>query len=105
MKDNTAVNSRKKEFDKLKRFVSKRFPGANTQAYLIEGVMYYRVVDGDGRIIVDPSLLIPPAKTVKQAWTDAKYASWFTNMIRKSNNAFSEEKMYKKIAKEIGERW
>ena len=28
------------------------------------------------------------------------YGAWFSNMIRKSNNAFSEEKMWKKLARE-----
>jgi hypothetical protein len=44
--------------------------------------------------------MLPPASTVREAWTQAKYAAWFTNMIRKSNAAFSDEKIYKKMAKE-----
>lgn len=91
------------EFQKLKRFVDKRFPGARTEAFESAGVRYYRVVDGRGYSIVDPELMLRPATTVRQAWIDAKYASWFTNMIRKSNNAFSDEKIYKKLAKESGD--
>lgn len=92
-----------KEFQKLKRFVDKRFPGARTEAFESAGSMYYRVVSGAGYAIVDPELMIPPAKTVRQAWVDAKYCAWFSNMIRKSNNAFSDEKIYKKLAKEYGD--
>jgi cobalamin-dependent methionine synthase I len=92
-----------KEFQKLKRFVSKRFPGAHTFGKRIGDNTYYTVIDGDGYAIVDPELMIPPATTVRQAWKDAKYCAWFTGMIRKSNNAFNEEKMFKKLAKEKGE--
>jgi gentisate 1,2-dioxygenase len=97
------LTQEQKEFQKLKRFVDKRFPGAHTEAFESAGSLYYRVVSGAGYAIVDPELMIPPAKTVRQAWTDAKYAAWFSNMIRKSNNAFSDEKIYKKLAKEYGE--
>jgi hypothetical protein len=61
------------------------------------------VVSGEGYAIVDPELMIPPATSVRQAWINAKYCAWFSNMIRKSNNAFSDEKIYKKLAKESGE--
>lgn len=47
--------------------------------------------------------MIPLAKSVRKAWDDAKYSIWFTNMIRKSNAAFNEEKIFKKLAKESGE--
>ena len=91
-----------REFAKIKRFIQKRFPGARTEARRIDGLIVYQVVDGGGYRITDPDLLLPPATTVRQAWYNAKYCSWFTNMIRKSNNAFSEEKMIKKINKELG---
>lgn len=99
----TVITPEQKEFQKLKRFVDKRFPGARTEAFESAGSMYYRVVSGAGFAIVDPELMIPPAKTVRQAWIDAKYCAWFSNMIRKSNAAFNEEKIYKKLAKEAGE--
>ena len=67
-----------REFAKVKRFIQKRFPG----------------VDGTGRSIVDPELLLPPAHTVREAWRQAKYTNWFSNMIRKSANAFDESKVY-----------
>ncbi len=91
------------EFEKLKRFVSKRFPGAHTVAKQVGGRMQYSVIDGQGYSVVDPELMIPPAYTVQKAWEQAKYAAWFTNMIRKSNAAFSDEKIYKKMARESGD--
>lgn len=92
-----------KEFAKLKRFIEKRFPGARTVARMISGKLYFQVVDGNGISVVDPELRIPFSKSVREAWTTAKYGAWFQNMIRKSNNAFSDEKIYKKLAKESGE--
>lgn len=96
------LSPEQKEFAKVKRFIQKRFPGARTQAKWVNGQVRYQVVDGNGYVVVDPELYLPPATTVRQAWADAKYCAWFTNMIRKSNNAFNEEKMIKKINKELG---
>ena len=87
----------RKEFEKVKRFVQKRFPGAHT---IMRTNGSYAVVDGNGYSIVSSELMLPPALTVREAWTQAKYAAWFSNMIRKSNAAFSDEKIYKKMAKE-----
>jgi hypothetical protein len=92
-----------KEFQKLRKFINKRFPGAHTIARIVGVKTYYAVVNGTGTAVVDPELMIPPATTVKQAWVNAKYCAWFSNMIRKSNAAFCEEKMYKKLAKEGGD--
>jgi hypothetical protein len=89
-----------KEFQKVKRFVLKRFPGAST---VRNSDGSYSVLDGTGRQLISEALLIPPAKTVREAWNQVKYCHWYTNMIRKSNNAFSDEKIYKKLAKEAGE--
>ena len=47
--------------------------------------------------------MLPLTYSVRAAWNQAKYGAWFTNMIRKSNNAFSDDKIYKKIAKESGD--
>jgi hypothetical protein len=89
-----------KEFQKVKRFVQKRFPGAST---VVNSDGFFSVVDSTGRAVVSEALYIPPAKTVREAWLQAKYCHWYSNMIRKSNNAFSDEKIYKKLAKEAGE--
>lgn len=87
----------------MKRFVDKRFPGAHTIARQSGNKIHYTVVDGAGYSIVDPELMLPPALTVRKAWEQAKYAAWFSNMIRKSNNAFSDEKMLKKMARETAD--
>ena len=87
----------------MKRYVDKRFPGAHTIAKPYNGKLQYKVLDGTGHAVVSEELMLPPAFTVRKAWEQAKYAAWFTNMIRKSNNAFSDEKMYKKMAKETGD--
>lgn len=87
----------------MKRFVQKRFPGAHTVAKEAGKKLQYTVLDGRGYAIVDPELRLPPTYTVRKAWEQAKYAAWFSNMIRKSNNAFSDEKMLKKMARESGE--
>tara|TARA_R110000868_G_scaffold386887_1_gene655330 strand:+ start:912 stop:1232 length:321 start_codon:yes stop_codon:yes gene_type:complete len=97
------LTARQKEFAKVKRFVEKRFPGAYTKARMVGGKTAYQVVDGNGFAVIDPTLFLPPTYTVRKAWEQAKYGAWFQNMIRKSNNAFSDEKIYKKLAKESGE--
>lgn len=89
-----------REFQKVKRFVMKRFPGAHT---IQKPDGSYVVIDGLGMAVRNDDLLLPPARSVVDAWNQAKYCHWFTNMIRKSNNAFNEEKFYKKLAKEAGE--
>ena len=95
------LSPKQKEFQKIKKFVIKRFPGAHTVAVPTCGnQLLYQVVDANNRVVVSPELMIPLGKTVTQAWTNAKYGAWFSNMIRKSNNAFSEEKMYKKLARD-----
>jgi hypothetical protein len=91
-----------REFLKVKRFIQKRFPGAYT-IQKTDGS--YAVVDGNGKSLVDPELMLPPAKTVRKAWEYAKYTNWFTNMIRKSNNAFDDNKIYDKMSKKDRSNW
>ena len=97
------LTKEQKEFAKLKRFIEKRFPGARTVARMVNEKICFQVVDGNVLSVVDPELRIPFATTVRGAWNTAKYGAWFQNMIRKSNNAFSDEKIYKKLARESGE--
>jgi hypothetical protein len=103
MKKKVQLTPKQKEFAKVKRFVEKRFPGAHTLAKPAISGHKYVVVDGGGFAIVNGELMIPFASSVRKAWEDAKYSIWFTNMIRKSNAAFNEEKIFKKLAKESGE--
>lgn len=99
---NNKVSIEQREFQKVKRFIQKRFPGAYTIQRTDES---YAVVDGSGKSIVDSELMIPPAKTVRKAWEYAKYTNWFTNMIRKSNNAFDDNKIYDKMSKKDRSTW
>ncbi len=85
-----------KEFAKVKRFVQKRAPGAHT---VLKNESYI-IVDGAGYNVVQQELMLPPAKSVKEAWQQAKYSLWFSNMMRKNNTAFSDEKIFKRLAKE-----
>ena len=94
------LSANQKEFQKIKRFIEKRFPGAHT---IRTRSGHYQVVDECGFTVVNPEMMLPPANTVREAWKQAKYSHWFSNMIRKSNNAFSDEKIYKKLAKESGD--
>tara|TARA_R110000868_G_scaffold75065_1_gene216834 strand:+ start:820 stop:1140 length:321 start_codon:yes stop_codon:yes gene_type:complete len=102
-KKKAVVTLEQKEFAKLKRFIDKRFPGAYTVARMVNGKIAYQVVSGSGYSVCDQALMLPPTYSVRAAWTQAKYGAWFTNMIRKSNNAFSDDKIYKKIARESGD--
>lgn len=95
-----ALSAEQKEFQKIKRFVLKRAPGAHT---IQRPDGSYVVVDGDGRAVQNPELFLPKAGTVRKAWDQAKYSLWFSNMIAKSNAAFNEEKMFKQIRKERGD--
>lgn len=88
-----------KEFQKLKRFVLKRAPGART---FMESDGSFVLLDEQGEYVVSNSLMLPPARSVRQCWEQAKYALWYQNMMRKSNAAFSEEKIWKKLIKERG---
>lgn len=86
----------KQDFPKVKRYVAKRFPGAHT---IQNSDGSFKVVDGKGFSVVNEELMLPPSKTVLDAWETAKYSAWFSNMINKSNRAFSDDKILKKLAK------
>jgi hypothetical protein len=99
-KEKVILSPEHKEFQKMKRFIVKRFPGARTA---MNSAGNYSVVYGeDADSVVPAELLYPPARTVREAWNQAKSVAWFVNMIRKSNNAFSDDKIFKKMAKERG---
>jgi hypothetical protein len=102
-KQKVVLTQEQKSLQKIKRFVQKRFPGAKVVGKLVNEQLQYSIVDGKGLTVIDPELMIPPAKSVTQAWNNAKYVAWFTSMIQKSNAAFDEEKIFKKLAKEHGD--
>ena len=84
-------------FKKIKKAVQKHHPQARTVP-IFEGqaIVGYKVCDGLADV-VDPELMLPMAVTVRKAWENAKYSVWWCNMMRKSNNAFNEEKALKQI--------
>lgn len=88
---------KQKDFIKIKKKVLKANPGAYTRQ-LPDGT--YEVVTANGYKIGNPELLLTKSKTVRDAWEKAALGSWFTGMIVKSFNAFNDEKIYRKIAKE-----
>ena len=87
------------ELDKAQRAVRRRFPNAAVQCVYVDpedfNTKHFAVCDQDGVSVVDPELLIPPATTIRSAWINASYCGWFSNMIRKSNAAFSDEKIFR----------
>jgi len=93
------LTDKQKEFQKVKRYIVKRVPGAHT---FVDGNGTIQVVDANREPIIPRELMLPPAGSVREAWEQTKYAMWYSNMINKSNAAFSEEKMFKKLAKETG---
>ncbi len=93
------LTTEQKEFQKLKRFVTKRAPGART---IMESDGSFALIDDQGEYVISNSLMLPPTYSVRKAWEQAKYALWYSNMMRKSNAAFSEEKIWKKLVKEHG---
>ena len=90
---------RLKEFQKLKRFICKRYPGAHTVQMSDGTTNYYKVLDGNLKSVVSPELMLPPAQTVREAWEHAKYVHWFQNMIKRSNNAFDDTKQFDQLTK------
>jgi hypothetical protein len=98
MNNEYKVYKQKKDFAKTKRYITKRFPGAHT---IQRPDGSFKVVDGRGISVVDQELMIPPTKTVLDAWEAAKYSAWFSNMINKSNRAFSDDKILKKLSKKL----
>lgn len=90
------ITPEQKEFAKVRRFVEKRAPGAHT---VLRNESYV-ILDGKGYNVVQQELMLPPAKSVKEAWQQARYSLWFSNMMRKNNTAFSDEKIFKRLAKE-----
>jgi hypothetical protein len=96
MNQEAVLYKQKQDFKRVKRYICKRHPGAYT-VRLPTGA--FKVVDGGGVSVVNEELLMPPTHTVIEAWYQAKYSIWFSNMINKSNRAFSDDKIYRKLAK------
>tara|TARA_R110002096_G_scaffold255776_1_gene449056 strand:+ start:1488 stop:1790 length:303 start_codon:yes stop_codon:yes gene_type:complete len=98
MNQEAILYKQKQDFKRVKRYICKRFPGAYTEQ-LPTGA--FKVVDGSGVSVVNEELMMPPTYTVLGAWHQAKYSAWFSNMINKSNRAFSDDKILRKLAKKL----
>lgn len=86
-------------FTLVKKYVLKHRPNAKTIAKIDGPSLVYTVVDSRGKTIIDPQLFLPPARTVKKAWENAKYSIWFLNKLQKTRIQ-DEQKIYKSLAKE-----
>lgn len=89
------LQSKVKEFQKIKRAVLRKIPTAHTTYH--NGV--YKVVDSSGKYVVSTELMLPDAQTVREAWEYAKYSIWFESMLHKSTVAFDEDRMYRNWSK------
>jgi hypothetical protein len=98
MNQEAILYKQKQNFKKVKRYISKRYPGAHT-AVMNDGS--FKVLDGEGISVINEELLIPPTHTVLDAWDAAKYSIWFSNMIARSNRAFSDDKILRKLSKKL----
>ena len=92
---NLSVEKRRKEFQKIKKKVLKKFPNATTQANS-EGKYY--LSDGFGGRIGEEYML-PPAKTVWEAWEHAlQYGiKLHQNLLRTHPDKMSGDKIEAKV--------
>ena len=89
------VEKRRKEFQKIKKRVLKKFPNATTQG-TVDGRFY--ISDGLGGVVGEEYML-PPAKTVWDAW---EYALQYgiklhQNLLRTHPSRMSSDKVEAKI--------
>ena len=98
MNDEIKIHRQKQSFKRVKRYISKRYPGAHT-AMMNDGS--FKVLDGEGISVINEELMLPPTHTVLDAWDAAKYSIWFSNMIARSNRAFSDDKILRKLTKKL----
>lgn len=84
-----------KDLLKAKRSVLKQYPGAHIR--LISDS--YEVCDKSGFPIRRPDLFLPKFRSPREAWTIISQTIWFDKMIAKSNKAFSDDKIWKKLEK------
>lgn len=89
-----------KYLNKIKKKVLRTYPGAKCFK-MLDGT--YEICSARGYPIRNPGLFLPKNTTVLEAWERAAYSIWFSGMVVKSFNAFSDEKMVKRVIKEIGE--
>jgi len=94
-----AVTKKVDGFQAIKKFVLKHYPESTTVGRYDNGQVFYQVVSKRGKSVVNPTLLIPPATSVRKAWENAKYSIWFMNKLNKTRIQ-DEQKIYKTLSKE-----
>lgn len=91
-------DAQKLAFKRDQKNVRKKYPLACTKQH---AGGYFYIDDGHGNCIIDyDGLLLPRATSVREAWRLAALNTWYVNMIQKSNAAFSDEKIFKKLIRE-----
>jgi hypothetical protein len=88
--------TKQKTFEKAKKLVSKRYPGAHIR--LVNGL--YEVCNKNGFPIRTADLYMPENYTARDAWERLAHSLWFGKMVVKSFNAFNDDKLFKKVVKE-----
>ena len=117
-------NISKERFEKAKKGIIKKYPGAKTLRDP-QGKYYVATVDGrdicnlqvgqainnynfDGEddlygfnSTLDKITMIPHSDTVKAAWMTAEVAIKSYHVVNRNNNKFSDDKVMKKMAKDF----
>ena len=117
-------NISKERFEKAKKGIIKKYPGAKTLRDP-QGKYYVATVDGRdicnlqvGQVIndynfdgeddlygfnstLDKITMIPHSNTVKEAWLKTEVAIKSYHVVNRNNNKFSDDKVMKKMAKDF----
>ena len=117
-------NISKERFEKAKKGIIKKYPGAKT---MIDPQGKYFVATSDGRDInnlqisqainsynfdfeddlygfneaLNKITTIPHSNTIKEAWLTTEVAIKSYHVVNRNNNKFSDEKVTKKMAKDV----
>lgn len=87
-----------RDFGTVKKKVIKRYPNAKTM--YDDNEKSYHIVDKYSNRILTEEYYMPPATTVRKAWEQIERILFVENMMEKSFNAFSDEKMNTQILKQ-----
>ena len=117
-------NISKERFEKAKKGIIKKYPGAKT---MVDPQGKYYVATADGRDICNLQIgqtmdaynfdgeddlygfnaalnkitMIPHSNTVKEAWLKTEVAIKSYHVVNRNNNKFSDDKVMKKMAKDF----
>lgn len=87
-----------RDFGTVKKKVLKHYPNART--IYDEKEKSYHIVDKHGNRILTEEYYMPTADTVRKAWEQIERILFVENMMEKSFNAFSDEKLNTQILKQ-----